>query len=855
MDGLQTAENRQTTGVGLTKPCKGDTPKIMRAIVADRPFSNKQGTAGALQAQCSGRVAVAPVLVTLRAELEDDQEARRITAPVVRLLGQCGFVSVFQLRLVRPGLARMQELNPELFSEAVAKGAGNLERGVTDFPKWSRLMEYQFGELIRPNLERIWGAAHDEWLRRRAAPPPLPPISQPEPIHSELSPSPNQSNYFVRHWRGELPLPVSYWVNGILGCLVVAILSGFVSAFDATNGLKAAVAAGIVLYLLSFTVSVWQIVGTWRSASNHAGRGGRAAWAALAKVVLVLGVVNLARLTAFSTVPQIVEFSNILAGDNKLPPYEIRVLSGGGEVEFHGGIRAGSARELERILVAVPQAKVLHVNSVGGRIREAEYMARLVRGRGLITYTSEECLSAATLVFIAGKERVVSAQAKIGFHQAWLPGMTEAQRRISDGSLRQIMRLAGVSDDFINHVVATPHESMWFPTIQEMRRAGVITSESFGERFAVSGSLLRHSSPREFDEAFRDLPGFSAIKELEPATYQRMLNEFSTAIQSGKSQAEAQKIVRRMSEQLIVKYLPAASDEALRAMRDLWVEMLERFKDKDSRACIAMFSPKSAPADFHHGRVTSDWNGTNTLVVIEKVLRSAAKGAPRQINAKAAEEDLASIHLKLQRQYGDDCELMAQEDRWMEHSHRVCEMLLSYYRETQRIPEQRQANLLRYLLSAVSRTASRPQEAVTPYETPPAVARQPQTVVTSPKAQPDPAMGPAAFPSWSAYLHAYSLAREAVDKRNEEAQLQQMLQQTLRQNARVADRPGTAIIGARVVPVGVQPPQTADQYKAWRGAQGPLTVQEANRLAEEQAREDEWQRQFMESARTEERTR
>ena len=42
----------------------------------------------------------------------------------------------------------MLDLNPELFSEAVAKGVGNLERSVTEYSAWSRLMLYQFGEHI-----------------------------------------------------------------------------------------------------------------------------------------------------------------------------------------------------------------------------------------------------------------------------------------------------------------------------------------------------------------------------------------------------------------------------------------------------------------------------------------------------------------------------------------------------------------------------------------------------------------------------------------------------------------------------------------------------------------------------------
>lgn len=524
-------------------------------------------------------------------------------------------------------------------------------------------------------------------------------LEQIEPPLLDEQPLKKQANYFVRHWRGELSLGVSYWANGILAYLFIAVAAGCVVALSETTSLRTIAAVCILLYALSLLASFWQVVGIWRSASKHAGRGGQQAWAVLAKFMVILGVLRLVGFTTNTIVPQTVGFWNIITGDTRISAYEIRVLPGGNEVEFHGGLRAGSAKELERILNAVPQAKVLHVNSIGGRIREAESMARLVRDRGLITYTSEECLSAATLVFIAGRERVVEAKAKLGFHGPSFPGLTDEQRQAANESNREMMRTAGISDEFIKRVLATPSSDMWYPSLEEMLRARVVTSQSFGERFAVSGSLLRHSSPQELDEAFSDLPGFRAIKELEPATYQKMLNELSTAIQSGKSQVEAQNMVGLVSEQLMVNYLPRASDEALLAMRDFWIEILEKFKDKDSQACIAMFSPKSAGPDFNYGRVFSEWSSTSHLVLIEKVLRSATKGVGPQLDVETADKDLATIWSKLGLIYGDDFDLLSKEGEWMQHSGRVCEILLAYYKETQKIPRERQSNLVRYLLS------------------------------------------------------------------------------------------------------------------------------------------------------------
>lgn len=307
-----------------------------------------------------------------------------------------------------------------------------------------------------------------------------PPLSvqtgRPEP--HVVAGQPRTKNYLIQHWRGELTLAVSYWLNGILATGFVAVTAGVVSAVQETVNLKVTAALLIFIYCLGIAVSLWQIVGTWRSASNHVGRGGKPVWALLAKIALVLGILNLGTITAITIVPQIGEFSRIIAGDTSIPAYETGVYPGDGtQVYFRGGLRAGSAKAFERILRLAPRAEILSINSVGGRLREAQEMARLVRERRLLTVTSEECLSAATLVFISGRERAAAARAKVGFHRGTLPGITVEQQRASDELIREMMRSAGISDTFIDRVLATSSEELWFPSIEEMRRAGVVTFE------------------------------------------------------------------------------------------------------------------------------------------------------------------------------------------------------------------------------------------------------------------------------------------------------------------------------------------------------------------------------------------
>lgn len=295
-----------------------------------------------------------------------------------------------------------------------------------------------------------------------------------------------KGSYFARHWRGQLSLGVSYWVSGLVAGSLVGFVAGTATPIQEALSLRLACGLSMFLSALAISSEVWWLIGVWRSASNHVSRRGRRFWAGVAEAMVVLGFLNISALTYKTYIPQGIEMLSIIAGDAGLPPYQIHVLSGGTDIEFRGGLRAGSARELERILAAAPQAKVLHIESPGGRIREAREMMKLVRERGLTTYTSEDCQSAATLVLVSGKQRVIGANAKVGFHAGNIPGMTLEQKNAGDDLVRSIMQSAGVSAQFINHVLATPPDQMWYPSFDEMLRSGVVTAQFNGEGNATS---------------------------------------------------------------------------------------------------------------------------------------------------------------------------------------------------------------------------------------------------------------------------------------------------------------------------------------------------------------------------------
>jgi len=304
------------------------------------------------------------------------------------------------------------------------------------------------------------------------APPPLPPAPLPPPL-----PRAPAQNVFVRHWRGELSLARSYWVNHlVLGICVGVSLAALAAAINhraAEQPVRWLISlgltwGGIILF------SLWAMVGVWRAATAYR-RSGKRFWGAAAKVTIGLGLLNLVYSLCVVAIPQTSGVLEILAGDKRLGPHHFKVMNNGTMLDFSGGISFGTAREFETMLNAMDNVRTVRLNSIGGRIAEAQKISDLIRARRLSTYVTQQCLSACTIVFLGGRQRYLFASARLGFHQSYFRGQTAADKRL--GIAREEARLEhfGLSRAFAEHANAAGPTGMWFPGQSELLSEHVVT--------------------------------------------------------------------------------------------------------------------------------------------------------------------------------------------------------------------------------------------------------------------------------------------------------------------------------------------------------------------------------------------
>ena len=143
-----------------------------------------------------------------------------------------------------------------------------------------------------------------------------------------------------------------------------------------------------------------------------------------------------------------------------------KTLTLSGEYQF--GVAEAFAAALEKY----PHARTVELAGPGGREMEGLAIAYAIEDRNLVTRAVGDCDSACTLAFLAGRERILHQDGRLGFHAVSSPVYVWNLNENYDGYLAS----RGVPPEFIARAAATPSDDMWYPTRDELLAAHVITA-------------------------------------------------------------------------------------------------------------------------------------------------------------------------------------------------------------------------------------------------------------------------------------------------------------------------------------------------------------------------------------------
>ena len=154
--------------------------------------------------------------------------------------------------------------------------------------------------------------------------------------------------------------------------------------------------------------------------------------------------------------------------------------------------------ELDALLKSEQSIKEIELNSAGGDVEAAFYMADLIIDYELDTNVNGTCESACTLMLLAGERRTVERGSWVGFHQSYwdapyIQGYFERNKDTKgwsnafefaswmyEDTQREVLRNLqyfverGVDAGFAIKTMEATSDDMWYPRRKELEAAGVI---------------------------------------------------------------------------------------------------------------------------------------------------------------------------------------------------------------------------------------------------------------------------------------------------------------------------------------------------------------------------------------------
>lgn len=495
----------------------------------------------------------------------------------------------------------------------------------------------------------------------------------------EDTPLPKKRPYFFRHWKGELRLGVSYWINIFL--LSIAIRFGLVALASYIDQAQENIRLLFFVYFLSFASFIfiiypWQIIGTWRSANSHIQRTKKYLWAVLTKIAIVLGMVGtLGQLPDYF--PQLREYWKIAFEINKFSNREFSLLKNGEELVISGGISFGLTEEVREIFKKNPGIKIIRLDSFGGRVKEARFLRDFIKEKKLITYSSKGCLSACTIPFLAGNPRILHQKAKLGFHQYSFPGFTEEQFKQAYLQEKVFMTSIGIDLRFSEKAFTTPSNDMWYPSHAELLKANVVTRITDGKEFGTV-PIKKTTELAKTEAHFLRIPLYNDIRKYDPAIYQALIMDAKLRFSQGASEEEIVNYLKKYIVKMVKKRLPITPDKDLVAYTRVMVAEIRELTAKDPQLCFQMLFPgKFGPINLsdHISKETQKAE----RVAIATLIRSSSE-TPQKTPLKAeVKKYLDPIFLKLHDIYGEKVLYFDDPDNSTVSEKDTCNMIADIY--------------------------------------------------------------------------------------------------------------------------------------------------------------------------------
>ncbi|WP_342149742.1 hypothetical protein [Methylorubrum sp. SB2] len=268
-------------------------------------------------------------------------------------------------------------------------------------------------------------------------------------------------------------------------------------------------------------------------------------------------------------------------------PTRVAVGPGGRDVRLAGELTDGVAERLARLLDASPQVERIHLTSEGGLVDEGAAIGALVARRGLVTYVPDYCVSACTLAFVRGRERLVLPGSRLGFHAPYESGPFGIEIEADSAPERAAYLAAGLEPSFVDAALRVRPDELMIPDAARLVTARVATGVVDAYRFPDSTLDDGPDAEHARSVILRDVLVLASLETKAPAVIEGIAAWYLDGYARGRSEGEAVDGIRRMAARAVAGGLRTAEPGTHVALGRLTLRTLDRIGPEREDACAA----------------------------------------------------------------------------------------------------------------------------------------------------------------------------------------------------------------------------------------------------------------------------
>lgn len=502
--------------------------------------------------------------------------------------------------------------------------------------------------------------------------------------------------YIRKHWRGELSMALSLWINVFLINICIRLFEKWLrDARPIENPVVASQVTMVYVFIAVAIIYPWQIVGLWRSSNRHIEETKTRFWAGVVKFLIILG--------AFGTIwnlniswPLYKDIYQIGFGEDKFANYRVELINDGSLIHLQGRLGFGISKQVKQLIFKNPNVKGIILDSIGGYIYEGRELSKIILFKGLDTYTIKGCYSACGTAFISGNKRYICRGANLAFHQyhsvyknikPYVDMTSEQQKDII------IFQRQGINKDFIDKIFGAEKDDLWYPTIDEMIDAGVIHG-------VVNPSNLKPVKYGEFDssvleKALLEISAFATIKKYDPKTYSQIIENMTVQMKKGASLIEVKQVATKYLQPLGTKSLPKASNKTLIMFARETINILAKLEEIDPILCLKNLYPAQ-----YGSIMITEYLSNEELMPMMDALSLAIKDSYELKNTSIDKKTAEKLFEEIAVQLGDDFKYLdAQMLENRKDYSKSCKAVIKFYELILSNNTEITGNALRYAFS------------------------------------------------------------------------------------------------------------------------------------------------------------